>query len=62
MDLLMEIRQLGKEDIQDVVQAVFAQYQALYPDWDISILSLEKEKDRNEQIDRVIALLERLKD
>ena len=62
MDLLDEIKKIKKEDIQDVVQAVLAQYKAFYPEWDISLLSLEKKGDRNEQIDRVIALMEKLKD
>ena len=62
MNLLDEIKKIEKENIQDAVQAVLAQYQALYPDWDISLLSLEKIGDKNEQIDRVISLLEKLKE
>lgn len=62
MDLLEEIKRIEKEQIQDVLQAVLARWRELYPDWDINIFSLEKSEDKNTQLDRVIALAEKLKE
>ena len=62
MELLNEIKHVGKEEIQDVVQAVLERYRELYPEWDINVFSLEKSKDKNEQLDRIIGLAEKLKD
>ena len=34
----------------------------LYPDWDINIISLEKKRSRNDQLDEMITLLESMKE
>ena len=60
--LLQRIREAKTEDIQDILQAVLERYRELYPDWDISILSLDKREDRNEQLERTVALLEKMKE
>ena len=44
-----------------ILEAVRKRHAELFPDWDLNIMSLHKESDRNEQIDRMIALLEKLK-
>ena len=62
MDLLERIKTAESEEINDLVTAVLARYRALFPDWDISIVSIEKNGDRNEQLDSIITLIEKLKD
>lgn len=61
LDLYEEIRWADSVQIVELVDAVINRYSALFPDWEISVISLEKSSDRNEQIDRVIALLEQIK-
>lgn len=62
MDLLERIKTAESEKINDLVTAVLARYRELFPDWDISIVSIEKNGDRNEQLDSIITLIEKLKD
>lgn len=62
MDLLERIKTAESEEINDLVTAVLARYRELFPDWDISIVSIEKNGDRNEQLDSIITLIEKLKD
>lgn len=62
MDLLERIKTVKSEEINDLVTAVLARYRELFPDWDISIVSIEKNGDRNEQLDSIITLIEKLKD
>ena len=61
MDLLERIKTAESEEINDLVTAVLARYRELFPDWDISIVSIEKNGDRNEQLDSIITLIEKLK-
>ena len=60
-DLLAKITDINEYDIDRVLTAVLAQYHLLYPDWEINILSVPKYGDRNQQIDRTIALLNQMK-
>ena len=47
--------------IQAVLQAVLARYRVLYPDWELSVISLEKDRDKTAQLNRIIATLESMK-
>ena len=58
---ITEIMQIGSDKITDVLDAVLLRYNELFPDWEITALSIEKCRDKNEQIDRVIRMLESLK-
>ena len=60
--MLNIIKNAKPEEINDILQAVLARYRELYPDWEIITLSLEKAVDKNEQLDRMIALLETMKE
>ena len=62
MELLDKIKRLGPEEIQDILDALLTRYRELYPDWDVNIVSLEKRKTKNEQLDEMIALLESMKE
>ena len=62
MELLEKIKRLESEEIQDALDAFLARYRELYPDWDVSIVSLEKTKAKNEQLDDMIALLKSMKE
>ena len=60
-DLVEEIAQADGAAIDELLKAVLQRYAVLYPDWEISTISLQKSSDRNEQLDRMIAILQRMK-
>lgn len=60
--MLNMIKNAKPEEMNDILLAVRERYQELFPDWEVIIISLEKAVDKNEQLDRMIALMERLKE
>ncbi len=48
-------------DIEEILRLVLHRYGELYPRWEIGIVSMEKGKNRIDQLDAMIAALERLK-
>lgn len=60
-DLVEEIAIADEVEIEKLLKAVLDRYAVLFPDWEVSTISLQKSSDRNQQLDRMIALLQRLK-
>ena len=60
--ILDKIYAATPNEIEQILKAALARYRELYPEWDISTLSLEKAGDKNEQLDRVIDLLRNMKE
>lgn len=60
-DLVKEIAKADRAEIEKLLTAVLQRYAVLFPDWEVSTISLQKSTDRNEQIDRVIAMLQKMK-
>lgn len=60
-DLVEEIAQAEEMEMEALLDAVLQRYAQLYPDWEISTISLEKSSDKKEQIDRIIAMLQKMK-
>jgi len=60
--ILDKIDAATPNEIEQILKAALARYRELYPEWDISTLSLEKAGDKNEQLDRVIDLLRNMKE
>ena len=56
------IQNAGPEEMSDLVLAVQSRYNELFPDWELSFYSLERNKNKNEQLDAIIALMEKLKE
>ena len=56
-----QINKVPACEINEVVYAVVRRYGELFPDWEIGTYSIEKKGSRNEQIDRLINFLEKLK-
>ena len=56
------IRTATADEISDIVLAAQERFHELHPDWELHIITVEKAVDKNEQIDAVIALMERLKE
>ena len=59
---IQEISQAQDFEIEEMMTALLKRYRELYPDWEVSVISLEKKDNRNRQIDEVIQFLEKLKD
>lgn len=62
MEAIVErITRASPTETEHLLKAVQNRYHALYPDWELYILSLEKSADRNEQLDRIIHMLQNMK-
>ena len=61
MCILSEINHAKPEELDQILQAVLQRYREVYPDWELITISLEKAVDKKEQLDRIIATLEKLK-
>ena len=44
-----------------ILKAVLSRFGELYPEWEISTVSVLKSEDRNVQLDRMIMLLQKMK-
>ena len=60
-DLLKKIAQADDMDVEKLLKAVLQRYGVLFPEWEVSVLSLQKNSDRNQQLDQTIALLQKMK-
>lgn len=60
-DLISEIAQADEVEIEKLLKAVLERYTVLFPDWEVSTICLQKSADKNEQLERIIQLLQRLK-
>lgn len=61
MRLYSEIAGAAPDELELILQAVRVRYCELYPDWELNIFSFSIISERNEQIDRMISVLEKLK-
>ena len=62
VDVIQAISQAQDLELEAMMAALLKRYGEVFPDWELSIVSVEKTGDRNAQIDKVIELLEKLKD
>jgi len=60
-DLVREIERTDEVEIEQILKAVLRRYAELFPDWEVSTISVQKSSDPNEQIDRVIEVLQKMK-
>ena len=61
VDLAEEIAHADEQEIEQLLKAVLQRYAVLFPDYEVSTVSLQKSSDRNEQLDRMIASLQKMK-
>ncbi len=59
--VMRKIKNAKSAQLEKVLQAVISRYGELHPGWEISTVSIEKASDRAEQLDRIIATLEKMK-
>ena len=60
--MLNMIKNAKPEEMSDLILAVQRRYRECFPDWELDFICYEKAVDKNEQIDRAIELLERMKE
>ncbi len=60
-ELEISIKKTGSDNIENLLDMVLHRYTELYPDWEIGTFVIQKSKDRNEQIDKSIRILQSLK-
>ena len=60
-DLLYAIKKANGEEIDEILKAVLSRFGELYPEWELSTVSVLKSENRNEQLDRMILLLQKMK-
>ena len=61
-DVLDYIAGASNMEIPQILDEVLFRYKVLYPDWSLSVVSIEKKGDKKEQLDQMIALLEKMKE
>ena len=60
-ELTEKIAQANAFEIEELLDAILRRYAVLYPDWEVATVSIEKSRDRNEQLDHMIAMLQNMK-
>ena len=60
-DLEEEIARADSTQIENLLKAILDRYAVLFPDWEISAVSLPNSPQRDVQIDRMIAVLQGMK-
>ena len=59
--LAEQIALAREEEIEELLRALIRRYGELFPDWEISMISLQKQESRKAQLDLMIETLEKLK-
>lgn len=61
VDLVKEIAKVDDMEISNVLEAARKRYNELFPGCEVCTVSIEKSSDQNEQLDRMIAILQNMK-
>ena len=61
LDLIEEIEKANGKEMDKILKAVLSRFCVLYPDWELCTVSILKSEDRDEQLDRMITVLEKMK-
>lgn len=61
LDWIEEIEKANGEELDIILKAVLLRYRVLYPDWELWTVSFSKSEDRNEQLDKMIRMLQKMK-
>ena len=61
LDWIERIEKASGEELDKILKAVCSRYRILYPNWELWTVSFSKSEDRNEQLDKMIQMLQRMK-
>ena len=56
------IAQTDENEIEQLLKAVIRRYDVLFPNLEISVIFLDKTADRNEQLNRIVQALQKMKE
>ena len=59
--MIEAIKQATAAELDEILHAVRIRHQQLHPSWDLVMVSIEKDEDKNQQLDRIIEFLESMK-
>ena len=59
--ILSEIAQANENEMNELLKAILRRYAVLCPNREVSVISLPKEENRNEQLDMIISVLQKMK-
>ncbi len=60
-DILGRVCNANAEEIEMILNTAITRYSQIYPDWEISVITVEKTQNRNDQLDRMIGILNKMK-
>ena len=61
-NLSKTISMLTEDEISEVFMELLARYRTLFPNWEICVFTIDKNKERNFQIDELIAVMKTMKE
>ena len=56
-----DISKMQANELEAALKAVLERYSELFPEWEMNIVTVDKTKDKNTQIDRMVELLQKMK-
>ena len=56
-ELIAAIEQVDEGQIGDILNAVLRRYKDLFPEWEVSTVSVKKNEDREELINQMVQML-----
>ena len=62
MSILEQVQKATPEEVNDILMDLVKRFGQIFPGWQLHVLVIEEARDKNEQIDAVIAFMEKLKD
>ena len=62
MSILEQVQQATPDEVSDILMDLVKRFGQIFPGWQLHIMLIEEARDKNEQIDAAIALMEKLKD
>lgn len=60
-DLVDEITRADEVEIEDLLKAVLRRCEELFPDRELSVISAQRNSDKNAQLDSIVEMLQRMK-
>ena len=60
-NLVEEIALANEQEIEDLLKAVLHRCAVVFPNLEVSVICQDKNTDRNEQLDRIIQVLRKMK-
>ena len=56
-----QVERAGRNEMDPMLRSVLKRYSALYPEWELSLISMDRRENTEEQIDGIIAMLNELR-